>query len=388
MIKPKLLLADDSVTIRKVVELTFADEGIDVTTTADSNTAMQRFVEIQPDIVLVDVGLDGINGYQICEMIKADDATKHIPVMLLVGSFEPFNQDEAARVGADSFLTKPFNSIRDLVGKVRTLLGRDLMDAAAGSPSESAPAEAAFFDPPGINQTAPPTPETADIESLYRNSFENTVKIENLETVDRLGDTGMDDEMIEASYRTPQPVEKFIDHFADDESIELTKEFDWSPESIVTKEMEGLEQRASEGFDGAETAAIGGNDVFDSAPNDSNIDPSTSPNACAEEVNEVDRVDSFVLDEKWPIATADFAPADQADEPGIHETIPNSVGKQTSIPRNAGASQTFSPEVIEKIANRVIEKLSDGVIREIAQIEVPRIAEKLIREALEQESKI
>ena len=119
MTKPKLLLADDSVTVRKVVELTFADEGIDVTAVGDAIGAMQRFVEIQPDIVLVDVGLEGTNGYQICEMIKADEATRHIPVMLLVGSFEPFDHDEANRVGADGFLTKPFNSIRDLVGRVK-----------------------------------------------------------------------------------------------------------------------------------------------------------------------------------------------------------------------------------------------------------------------------
>src|SRR5688500_609747 len=112
---PKLLLADDSITIRKVVELTFADEGIEVTTVGDSAAVMEKFVEIQPDVVLVDVGLEGTNGYQICEMIKQDEATKHIPVLLLVGSFEPFDQDEAERVGADGFLTKPFQSIRDLV---------------------------------------------------------------------------------------------------------------------------------------------------------------------------------------------------------------------------------------------------------------------------------
>ena len=95
--KPKLLLADDSVTIRKVVELTFADEGIDVSAVADAESAMAKFVEIQPDIVLVDVGLAGTNGYHICEMIKQDEATRHIPVLLLVGSFEPFDQDEAER---------------------------------------------------------------------------------------------------------------------------------------------------------------------------------------------------------------------------------------------------------------------------------------------------
>ena len=122
MIRPKLLLADDSVTIRKVVELTFADEGIDVTAVADADAAMARFVEDPPDIVLVDVGLPGLSGYQICEMIKSDESTRHIPVLLLVGSFEPFDQDQAEKACADGFLTKPFHSIRDLVNRVHALL--------------------------------------------------------------------------------------------------------------------------------------------------------------------------------------------------------------------------------------------------------------------------
>ena len=112
MDRPRLLLADDSATIRKVVELTFADEGIDVIAVGDSASAMEEFVRTQPNIVLVDINLPGTSGYQICEMIKQDEATASIPVLLLVGSFEPFDQDEAERVGADGYLLKPFKSIR------------------------------------------------------------------------------------------------------------------------------------------------------------------------------------------------------------------------------------------------------------------------------------
>ena len=132
--KPKLLLADDSVTIRKVVELTFVDEGIEVFAVADGEAAMQKFVEVQPDIVLVDVEMPGPSGYQICEMIKQDEATRHIPVVLLVGSFEPFDQDEAERVEADGFLPKPFNSIRDLVARVNDLLAGDTTAHAVITP--------------------------------------------------------------------------------------------------------------------------------------------------------------------------------------------------------------------------------------------------------------
>jgi len=121
-VSKKLLLADDSVTIQKVVNLTFADEGIEVLTAGDGDTALKMLFEHKPDIVIADVNMPGPNGYQICERIKTDARLKNIPVILLVGTFEPFNEEEAKRVRADDFLTKPFQSIRHLMNKVSTLL--------------------------------------------------------------------------------------------------------------------------------------------------------------------------------------------------------------------------------------------------------------------------
>ncbi|HNU08193.1 MAG TPA: response regulator, partial [Pyrinomonadaceae bacterium] len=119
----KLLLADDSVTIQKVVNLTFVDEGIEVIAVGDGDSAMERFVEARPDLVLADVNMPGLSGYEICERIKSDPDSNGIPVILLVGSFEPFDEAEAKRVGADEHLTKPFQSIRQLVNTVTALLG-------------------------------------------------------------------------------------------------------------------------------------------------------------------------------------------------------------------------------------------------------------------------
>ena len=70
MSKPKLLLADDSATIQKVVNLTFEDEGIEVIGFSDGDTAMERFSAVHPDIVLADVNMPGLSGYQICETIR------------------------------------------------------------------------------------------------------------------------------------------------------------------------------------------------------------------------------------------------------------------------------------------------------------------------------
>src|SRR3954464_13317855 len=121
----KLLLADDSLTIQKVVNLTFADEGFEVTTVSNGDLAVEKIEDLTPDIILADIHMPGLNGYEVCEFVKRNERFRHIPVMLLVGSFEPFNEAEARRVGADDYLTKPFQSIRQLVSKVGALLGRE-----------------------------------------------------------------------------------------------------------------------------------------------------------------------------------------------------------------------------------------------------------------------
>ena len=119
----KLLLADDSVTIQKVIELTFADEGVRVVAFGNGDEAVAHLDEVAPDIVLADVHMPGRSGFEVCQHIKQNEKYKHIPVMLLVGSFEPFDEAEARRVGADDILTKPFQSIRRLIDRVGSLVG-------------------------------------------------------------------------------------------------------------------------------------------------------------------------------------------------------------------------------------------------------------------------
>lgn len=117
----RILLADDSITIQKVVNLTFADEGIEVVAVSNGDLAERRLAEVNPDLVLADIFMPGKNGYELCESIKENSQFRNVPVVLLVGAFEPFDQVEARRVRADAHLTKPFES-RTLVETVRRLI--------------------------------------------------------------------------------------------------------------------------------------------------------------------------------------------------------------------------------------------------------------------------
>jgi len=117
----KLLVADDSLTIQKVVGLTFADQDVVIESAMNGDEVFQKARDMRPDVVLADVFMPGRNGYEVCADIKADPLLSKTPVVLLVGSFEPFDESEASRVKCDAHITKPFDTA-ELVQLVRTLV--------------------------------------------------------------------------------------------------------------------------------------------------------------------------------------------------------------------------------------------------------------------------
>ncbi len=118
---PKLLLADDSVTIQRVIELTFADEDVQVLAVGDGQQAIDRVKTDRPDIVLADVGMPERDGYEVAAFIKGDPELAHIPVLLLTGAFEPIDEARARAVGCDGVLVKPFEP-QMVISRVRDLL--------------------------------------------------------------------------------------------------------------------------------------------------------------------------------------------------------------------------------------------------------------------------
>jgi CheY-like chemotaxis protein len=187
----KLLLADDSLTIQKVVSLTFNDEAMEVSTVGSGAEALESLRESLPDIVLADVFMPEPNGYQLCERIKADERTRHLPVVLLVGTFEPFNEAEARRVGADEVLTKPFQSIRDLVSKVGGLLG--------GSDEKNTNAERARDEQHEDEATRDLSPFAADARAADPDTQTAAAATTTTTAADAFSDFDMDDATIQST---------------------------------------------------------------------------------------------------------------------------------------------------------------------------------------------
>jgi DNA-binding response OmpR family regulator len=116
-----VLVADDDADIVRFVEVNLRLEGLRVVTAGDGAEALAKALELQPDLVLLDVLMPGINGYDVCAQLRADDRGAGIPVILLTANFISADHDRAREVGADDVVVKPFDP-SDLMVKVRSLL--------------------------------------------------------------------------------------------------------------------------------------------------------------------------------------------------------------------------------------------------------------------------
>ncbi len=189
----KLLLADSSITIQKVIELSLSDEGFQVTSARDGDTAFKFAKEIRPDIVLADIFLPSIDGYDLCKKMKENPDLKDIPVILLVGKSDSFDMNKANLCGASDFINKPFES-SELIEKVKSYSISDadievveLTEEGDVMPSVGAPLSVDMPSKPEeeilsslkeVVETLPEEGLTGDMELV---SFENLDKARELE---------------------------------------------------------------------------------------------------------------------------------------------------------------------------------------------------------------
>jgi len=145
----RILLADDSPHAQRMGELILRDEGYEVVTVTDGETALLRLADVDPDVILADALLPSKDGYEICRYVKSQPRYRHARVVLTAGALEPLDEAEAARIGADATVRKPFEAsvllqtVRSLVeaaGRERAALD---FRPAGEPPEESATPEVA-----------------------------------------------------------------------------------------------------------------------------------------------------------------------------------------------------------------------------------------------------
>ena len=380
----KLLLADDSITIQKVVDLTFADEGVSVVCVNNGREAIERLAEFLPDIVLADVFMPQMNGYEVCEYIKQNEKLKHIPVMLLVGSFEPFDEEEARRVGANDTLTKPFQSIRRLMDKVGLLTSNrppeeQIPTAELPKPEASPEPEAEKLTEAEIEIT---TADTRPLPPELRHVVEEAASRANKEREQVAADAKVDEGMVASkvaqtgsgvsqTYEGTGEVLLDLGDFGGrsslDEEFVLDIDLDETPEpSPAEAAFPASAFRSRDRYRSSAKAEprIGGA-TWSAAPATSEA-PATTTDQLAK-TQEFQRVFDEPANESAREVTA--------------------AGSQVmEAPAEDVSPQQLSPQMIDAIARRAVEHLSEKVIEEIAWEVVPQLAELLIRKQLEEKS--
>jgi len=177
-----ILLVDDSITIQKVVEQTFVETDFKVTSLGNGDEALEKLSSWAPDLIIADVHMPGASGYEIAS--RARQMGDGIPVLLLVGTFEPFDEGEAEASGASGFLMKPFDS-QELLSRVEELSQSDGEVASAVPGSEPEPAAAPSERSEAARPSQPALQSSPDVEDADESAAAPTLSNADVERIAR-----------------------------------------------------------------------------------------------------------------------------------------------------------------------------------------------------------
>jgi CheY-like chemotaxis protein len=400
-----ILLADDSVTIQKVIELTFMDEDYEVVAVGNGDEALDRLEQVTPDVVIADVYMPGASGYDVAK--RAKQLHPQAPVLLLVGTFEPFDEADYEASGADAYLKKPFDS-QELLQRVSELMAVHAdLTLEGGAAAEPPPAPAVAEESGAVAEGLGSGLETGEADR-FAPSWDDE-KTDSWRVTPAAGgppaadgdEAGEDDEL--GTRRVPT--------FGGEEvapEIAAVSEPAWSggwsaaeepaepgPASedeeaaYATGDVWPAESEAWEPpAESLESWPSAAGDETGPAGEEGEAEPASAAAAPAEDAVEV-----------APAAVAPEAPTGHAGEPFPELARPaaataaegavSGVGEPAPASGPVAGGGPMSEDDVDRVARRVVELLGDRVVREVAWEVVPDLAEVVIKDRLrELESQI
>ncbi|HEX5719067.1 MAG TPA: response regulator [Thermoanaerobaculia bacterium] len=335
----RILLADDSVTIQKVIELTFMDEDYEVRAVSNGDDAIRALPEVDPHFVIADVHMPGANGYEVCRHSKERRAD--VPVLLLVGTFEPFDEAQSRAVGADSFLKKPFDS-QELLQRVGELLSRGAAPVAMPEPSP-------FTEP---------AQEWGGFEVEAEAQTEGELEPFSAGSEFSLEEPAADPWRTGGGYITPEPESDQLFELEEEPAVAPTP-----PDSVF-------------GFEPQPIAA---------APRSAGFELPLSaterlgvPEAAAPLLDSLEEAERRIEGSSFQSAPLNL---DESHEPqaDARMAVPAAVAAGTAMVVGNGG---LSDADVDRIARRVVELLGDKAVRDVAWEVVPDLAEVVIKDRL------
>lgn len=315
----KILLADDSITIQKVIGIIFGSEEYSLTIVDNGKSALEKALEVSPDILLIDALMPGISGYEVCERVRATPELASKPILLLTGSFEPFDETKAKKCGADDFIAKPFES-QQIIAKVTELCERSAFRASEAEILEEKATimEPQIFEPP-----------VTPVEMIPESA-------------------ALPDNVWDAFTPSEPPVEEAVQPAVEQSQIS----FETQPSEPLESPWVPIDEKS---FEFEEESAADITQVAFSEP------------TLAEEV-------SFDVSQFEPLSEPPTPPAEQTAFPDEAPVVPPQPLEAEAAP----SAVTLSEEQLKT----VISTLSRDVIERIVWEVVPDLAETMIKEAI------
>ncbi|MGB8524505.1 MAG: response regulator [Candidatus Acidiferrales bacterium] len=337
---PRILVADDNSNIQKMVVLALEERGVDVVTVGNGEAAVRRLPDVNPDLVLADVFMPVRNGYEVCEFIKKDTRYAHIPVILLVGAFDPLDEKEARRVGADGVLKKPFVPPDPLIAMVMSVLEKNPRIAAELAKQKEIiaepPAPVEVMEAPLRSEPKPlpefPEPTAEEAAAIY--GFGKGVRAlagdetdeEEEEQEEKHSKKPKASKASKASKSLKFPVAKDKESEADDEFDDVATVSDWRRNAADFDVPENIAQDAQDPF---------GSDLDMSAfPSEKDVPPKHIRNAQESDGEEIpadvanDAANDVANDFAAPANETLEAPTPAVDEPAETVFAKSSVAEE------------------------------------------------------------
>ncbi|MFH1262419.1 MAG: response regulator [Pseudomonadota bacterium] len=356
-----VLVADDSVVIQKSIGITFAQEDFAITYVGNGEDAIAKAKQIKPDIVLADVVMPKKNGYEVCDALKKDPQLRGIPVLLLAGTHEPFDDARGKEAGADGHVMKPFES-KILLDRVRDLIG------GKAPTVETAPSPASTIaarEPVVIEEISPSPASTIAAQTPMRE-----VPMLDLDIVESEPLQEPEGKPI-ATFAAPEIELEAPASLVEPMAIDLDRPEPAPP--AMTEELQPSEALPTDNFwdFGQETAQVA------TPPPHEEPAASSSWGDLPQAPWEAPAEGKAPLPAAGPTDEFGFDLMTDAKRPEAAVAVPVPSADKTEM-ASIGAGPTLSEAQIEEIVTRVFR----NVIERIAWEVVPDLAETIIKEEL------
>ena len=370
----RILLADDSITIQKVVELTFSDGDYEVTAVNNGSKAIQKLSEMRPDIILSDIIMPEKNGYEVCEFVKSHPEFRAIPVILLTGTFEPFDPDRADKAGCDAVVTKPFES-QSLIHRVEELIQQAASQTPAAPEPAPAPAEPPFAPPADTFATNAFQAQSSDIFSAPPSTspFDETPAVGETKAFPRMSFDELQKMANEPAAAPPPPPPPAPEASPWDETPATGGETKAFPR-MSFEEMQQMATTPPPAPASEPPPVAPEPSPWDSSP--AATEPKPAPRAAPEPASPWDDAPAATGGETRAFPRMSFEDVQPQPEPAVAEAPATSPA--------AAMPGDLTEEQIERIARRVVQLMSQELIKNIAWEVIPDMAEMVVKERIRQ----